>query len=134
MNGEVTGGSDSPELNHWAMLGTVYQNSIGYDGTDYGESIQYVLKGAHYSWFDATVGINDGAVDLNQGEQFGFTVVMNPGDREYNYSAAWDSPTPIHLALNGATVITLETDTTGGTDFSLFPGSVALWGNARLTP
>jgi NPCBM/NEW2 domain len=132
MNGEVAGDSDRPQLSQWAMLDTVYPNSIGYVGTDQLESIQYNLKGTHYSWFDATVGINDGADDLNQGEQFGFTVIMNPGDREYDYNAAWDSPTSIHLALNGATVLTLQTDTTGGI-FSLFPESVALWGNARLT-
>ena len=134
MNGQAANDSDTPQIHQWTMQGTAYPNSIGYDGTYSVESVQYDLKGTHDSWFDATVGINDEADTLNQGEQFGFTVIMNPGNRQSTYNASWDQPTPIHLALDGATVITLQTDTSGGTDFSLFPGSVALWGNARLTP
>jgi hypothetical protein len=134
MNSLVASGSDTPKIHQWIMQGTAYPNSLGYDGTSSVESVQYDLKGTHCSWFDATVGINDAANVLNQNEQFGFTVTMNPGNRQYTYNASVGQPTPIRLALHGATVIALQTDTSGGSNFSLFPGSVALWGSARLTP
>jgi hypothetical protein len=133
LTGQVASDSDSPQTGQWTILGTAYPKSIGYDGTYSDESISYSLKGIRDSWFDATVGVNDTAVTMNQDTQIVFTVILSPGNTQATYTASWHKPTTIHLALHGATLLTLETDTSGGSDFSLFPGSVALWGKARLT-
>lgn len=134
MNGQPANGSDPIQHGRWIIQGTAYPNSIGYDGTSSVESINYDLKGAHYRWFDVTVGVNDNADTLSQDTTVGFTVIMNPGNRRFSYAASWNNPASIHLPLRGAAVLTLQTDTTGGAANSLFPGSVAVWGSARLLP
>jgi hypothetical protein len=131
--GQASSDSDTLQNGQWTILGTTYPHSVGYNGTDSVESISYSLKGKSYSWFDATVGVNDDADTLNQDTPITFTVMLSPGDTQATYTASWHKPQSIHLPLHGATLLTLQTDTTGGL-YSLFPGSVAVWGNARLTP
>lgn len=131
MAGQVTS-DNSPQTNSWTMQENAYPHSIGYPGECYADSVNYDLKNTSYSWFDATVGVNDDADQMDQGTQVTFTVIVNPGNKQSTTTATWGAPRPIRIPIHGATMLTLETATGLGCLES--SGSVAVWGNARLIP
>jgi NPCBM/NEW2 domain len=137
MSYQVATGTNSPQTNTtdtpWSLGGTPYPNSIGYAGDVSTDSVNYTIKGSPYGWFDATVGVNDNAAVSDQGIQVQFTVIVNPGNRQYTETVQWDQPATFHVNIRGAAMLTLETNTFFN-DINLSSSSYAVWGNARLAP
>jgi hypothetical protein len=77
--------------------------------------------------------VNDSAAVDDQGTPVQFTVIVNPGNRQYTETVKWEQPATFHVNIRGATILTLETNTFFN-DVNLSSYSCAVWGNARLVP
>lgn len=124
------GGTDTPDVGSYNLLGHAYRNSIGFSDTCGDEyTVNYDLNGK-YQNFSATVGISDS--DQNSAdEQAEFSVFGNPGggpERKLReVTAAWGAPSEINIKIRGVTLLTLDTADPN----SCIMGEM-VWGDARL--
>ncbi len=121
-----------PATGNWDMQHHLYEHSVGYPELSSHQTVSYLLNG-HYSWFQATVGLNDETTPKDQTVPVIFTVIAMRGSVQVNsrtIRTRYGAPQTIVLEISGADTLKIETYPAGAPLTNR--DSIAMWGSAGL--
>lgn len=120
-----------PENGSWAISGVDYPHSLGYPDLSSQEFVTFQFNSS-YQYFEATVGVADGADPSDQNTAVDFEVDTGSGSQLGSADAQYGHPALIKIKVTGISSVTLYTDPS---EFGFNYGdndSIAVWGNAEL--
>jgi Swt1-like HEPN/NPCBM/NEW2 domain len=124
--------TDPPELGSWSISSVDYSHSLGYPDLCLTGYITFEFAPS-YQYFEATVGIADGADPSDQSTPVDFEVDTGSGTELGSTAAQYGHPASIKVNIAGVSSVTL--DTSASTCFNTGDNdSIAVWGNAELIP